>query len=413
MQTLAIHGGKPAVDVELPVVENASGRLYDGQELELVTQVVQSGRLNYLSGGTMVADFEKAFAQRWGTRYAVACSSGTAAIHTAMVALDLEPGSEVIVGPITDMGTIIPILLQNCVPVFADVDPQTSTIDPASVAAKVTDRTRAILPIHMFGHPADMDPILEIARQHNLYVIEDCCQAFLTRYKGRLCGTIGHIGCFSFQQSKHISTGDGGMVISNDEKLGPRLRLCMDKGWPRGGAFRDHLFLAPAYHMTELQAAVGIPQLRKIDTIVENRRRAAAHFNELIADIPGITPPVEYEYALHTYWKYPITVDTSDMKASMDELAAALQAEGVQCWAGYTKTPIYNYDVLTKPATYGRSGYPLRGGDREYTYGLGLCPNAEAALQRMIVLPINERYTEQHCRCVAAGLRKVFGHFAR
>ncbi len=414
MSKLAIHGGPRAVPYELPAVENSSGRFFGVEELALVTEVMKSGRLNYLAGGGKVGQFEQDFGKVFGTKYAVATSCGTSAIHAAVIALDLDPGSEVIVAPITDMGTIIPILMQQLVPVFADVDPTTCNVTPASIAAKITDRTKAIIVVHMFGHPCEMGPIVELVRKHKLFLIEDCCQAFLTRYDGKICGTFGDLGCFSFQQSKHMTTGDGGMVISSHDTLGKRMRLAMDKGWPREGQFRDHLFLAPAYHMTELQAAVGIAQLKKLHAIVDARRENARKTLPLVRDIQGVTPPTEHPWATHTYWKYPIQVDLSAFSVDMQTIADALKAEGIQSWAGYTKVPIYQYDVLTVPRTFGRSGWPISGvTGTKYTYGPGLCPKAEKVLTEMIVLPWSEKYTEMHARDLAAGLAKVFEHFRK
>jgi len=410
---LALHGGQPAVQTSLPKVEDASGRMIGEEELALVTEVVKSGRLNYMCG-PMVHRFEDEFAHKFGTSHAVATSSGTASIHAAIIALDLEPYSEVIVAPITDKGTIIPILMQQLIPVFADVDPETSSVDPERVRSLITDRTGAILVVHMFGHPVNMDPIMKMAKERGIPVIEDCCQAFLTRSRGTLCGTIGDIGCFSFQQSKHMTTGDGGMVITNNPKLGERIRLSGDKGWPRQGQFRDHLFLAPAYHMTELQAAVGIGQLGKLETIVKLRREAAERMRPLLQDIAGLHAPVEKPWATHTYWKYPVLLDTEQFDADMDQIAEALNAEGVQSWAGYTKVPIYQYDVLTVPRTFGKSGLPMSAvPDRGYHYGPGLCPEAERIHRRMIVLPWSERYEPTHLEQVANGLRKVLGHYRR
>jgi len=410
MEKLALLGGEPAINERLPTVEDASGRFFGNEELELVTEVIKSGKMNYVIG-SKTTRFENEFADKYGVGYAAACSSGTASIHGAVISLDLEPGDEVIVAPITDMGTIIPILMQNLVPVFADVDPELHNIDPLKIEEKVTGKTRAIIVVHMFGHPVDMDPVIKIARKYNLYVIEDCCQAFLTRYKGRLCGTIGDIGCFSFQQSKHMTTGDGGMIITNNDKLGRRMKLCVDKGWPRDGEFRDHLFLAPAYHMTELQAAVGIAQLEKLDRIVECRRKIANMLTGMLSELKVIKPPVEREWAVHTYWKYPIKVDLDGITSDMDAIAHALKMEGLECWAGYTKVPIYMYNVLTIPYTYGRSGYPLA--NAEVKYGQGLCPNAEKDLKEMIVLPISERYEEKHLIAVFSALKKVFDYYIK
>jgi len=409
MYNLAILGGEPVIKENLPTVEDSSGRFIGDEELELVSEVIKSGHLNYINGSKVI-QFEKEFASKYGVNYAATCSSGTAAIHGAVLALDLEPGDEVIVAPITDMGTIIPILMQNLVPVFADIDINTHNIDPKSIEEKITTKTRAIIVVHMFGHSVDMDPVMDIALKYNLYVIEDCCQAFLTKYKGKLCGTIGDIGCFSFQQSKHMTTGDGGMIITNNDKLGSRIKLCVDKGWPRGGEFRDHLFLAPAYHMTEMQAAVGIAQLRKLDRIIELRQKAGKLLTEMLADCEVLSAPVIRDYSNHTYWKFPVKLDMSKVKADLDTISRALTAEGLPNWAGYTKVPIYMYNVLTLPYTYGRSGYPLVESGRKY--GEGLCPNAEKDLKEMIVLPINERYTEEHVTFTVKALKKVINYYS-
>lgn len=405
MKKLAFYGGDPVIGEGFPTVNNNLGRFFGQEEIDMVTEVVKSGSFNYICNGKCI-QFENEFAEKFNSRYAAACSSGTASLHGAIIALDLEPGDEVIVPPITDMGTIIPVLMQNLIPVFADVDPNTHCIDPASVAEKITRKTRAIIPVHMFGHPVDMDPIIELAKRHNLYVIEDCCQAFLTRYKNKLCGTIGDIGCFSFQQTKHLTTGDGGMIITSNDRLGSRIKLCVDKGWPRNGNFRDHLFLAPAYHMTEFQAAVGICQLRKLEMIVDLRIANGKKLDALVNTIPGLTAPQTYDYAKMTYWKYPIKVDMSKMSVDMDMVAKLISSEGLECWAGYTKVPIYMYNVLTAPYTYGKSGYPLVGGG--YTYGAGLCPKAEKDLEALIVTPMCEGYQDKHINMIYDALNKVF-----
>ena len=170
-----------------------------------------------------------------------------------------EPGDEIITAPITDPGSVMPILMQNAVPVFADVDPLTLNMLPESIEANITDRTRAIILVHLFGHPCDIDPVVSIAQKHDLILIEDCCQTHATRYKGRYAGAFGQMGCFSLQQSKHMTTGDGGFIIANDEETYIRLKLFSDKGWDyQYMGDRDHAFLAPNYRMTELQGAVGL-----------------------------------------------------------------------------------------------------------------------------------------------------------
>lgn len=212
---------------------DASGRTFGQEELDALTEVIKSGRLSFLTG-PKTSEFERAFAEKYGVKHAVAVANGTAALHTAVIYLNPEPGDEIILSPVTDVGTVIPVIAQLAIPVFADVDPVTQNIDPVSIERNITPRTRAILVTHVYGHPADMDAIMAIARKHNLVVIEDCAQAHLAYYKDKLCGTFGDIACFSFQQSKHMTTGDGGMVISNEnERFGRGLRHCSDKGWPR------------------------------------------------------------------------------------------------------------------------------------------------------------------------------------
>lgn len=262
---LAIDGGSPAVDPSqpLPTIANSSGRSLGEEELTRLSGVIESGSLGYITGKETKA-LQCAFGELYGTQHNVAVNSGTSSLHTALVYLNPEPGDEIICSPVTDMGQIIAILMQLCVPVFVDIDPLTQNIDPTKIREHISPRTRAIIATHIYGSPADMDPIMDIADEHDLFVVEDCAQALLSHYKGRLVGTIGHMGCFSFQQSKHMTTGDGGMVIANEDKRqGRQLALCHDKGWPRDGiakpvdqgevvvfGSRDHLFLAPNFHMT-------------------------------------------------------------------------------------------------------------------------------------------------------------------
>ena len=271
---LAINGGTPYRVRPFATYANASGRSLGDEEKQLLAEVIDSGALNR-NDGSKVAALERAWAEMLGVPHAQAVTSGTAALHTAVAALNLEPGDEIITSPITDMGTVIAILACNLVPTFADVDPRTGNITAEAIARQISPKTRAIIVVHLFGQPADMDPILALARQHDLRVIEDCAQAHLAAYQGRLVGTMGDLGCFSFQQSKQMTTGDGGLVVSRDEALAVRARLFSDKGWPRGiPGLRGHLFLGMNYRMTELQGAVGLAQERKLP---EHGRPAAAH----------------------------------------------------------------------------------------------------------------------------------------
>lgn len=412
--TLAIHGGKPLRTAPLPSVEDAAGRTFGEAELALLAEVIHAGRLNR-NGGTMVRRLEAEFAAWAGARHCVASTSGTAALHLAVGALDLEPGDEVITTPITDFGTIIPILLQNAVPVFADIEPETWCLDPADVARKITPRTRAIIAVHLFGQPADLDPLLALARERALVLIEDCSQAYGTRYKGRPTGIQGQIGCYSLQQSKHLSAGDGGLTVTDDDALARRLRLFSDKGWPRGpGEPRTHLFLAPNYRMTELQGAVALAQLRKVDGVVAARREVAARLDACLSDLPGLRPPRARGGDRVTYWLYPVHYDAAALGIGVDEFCRALSAEGVPAAPGYV-APMYQAPVLRELRTYGASGFPFNSPYTTRTgaeYREALCPVAEAMATRMFRINICETLTDADIRDIDGALTKVATHYA-
>lgn len=407
---LALEGGKPVVSQPLPSIRNGSGRLIGAEEEQLVLEVVRSGTLAYIYGDK-VRRFEHAFAQLHGVPQAVAVSSGTAALHTAMIYLNPDPGDEVIVSSLTDMGSVIPILYQQAVPVFADVRPDTLNLDPASVAALISPRTRAIMVTHLFGHPAPMDEILALARDHALLVIEDCAQAHLARYHGQLVGTMGDLGCFSFQQSKHITTGDGGMVIGReDSRYGRSLRECFDKGWPRDRPGRDHLFLAPNYHLTELQAAVGLAQLAKYPACLTGRRQAAAQLTTLLADLPDVQPLAVLPECEPVFFYYCFRLNPAHMRVEPARWVQALTAEGVPCELGYPgPIPLYLYPVIRDRQTFGRSGWPFTSppARHEWRYPPGTCPVAEILCRSTIILPWNERLQLDHVTSIATAIRKV------
>ncbi len=410
MSALALHGGEPIRTQPFPTISNASGRTFGAEELALLREVIESGALNR-GAGRKVAQLEQEFAAFYGVKHCVASTSGTAAIHVALGALNLEPGDEVITAPITDMGTVIPVLLQNCVPVFADVDPATFNMDPADLRRRVTGRTRAVIPVHLIGAPCDMDPIMTIAQQHNLYVIEDCCQAYLTEYKSKRVGTIGHFGCFSLQQSKHMSTGDGGLTITNGDALAERAALFANKGWPNyGQGGRDYVIFGLNYRMTELQAAVGLAQLKKLPGVVRARQERAELLTSLIADIPGLLTPAVPQGGTHTYWFYPLRVEQQTLGISTALFSQALAAEGIPASPHYIGKPIFLYDLLRRQQIYGSSRCPWdcpRGPAHPANYEPGACPNTEKALDDLVVLPMNENFTEQDVRDIAAGIRKV------
>ncbi len=405
VEKLALHGGKPAVEKPLP-----SWRNVGEEELKELKEVLES-RYLFRWGGKKVAEFEKRFAEFYGVKHAVASTSGTAAIHIALGALGTGPGDEVITAPITDMGTIIPIIAQNAIPIFSDVNPSTLNIDPSCLKRVVSDKTKVIMVVHLFGMPCDMDPIIEMAESVGAYVVEDCCQAYLAEYKGRRVGTIGDIACFSLQQSKHMFTGDGGITVTNNDGLARRARLFMDKGWDRAAPShaRTYVMFGFNYRMTELQGAVALAQLKKLEWVVESRRRAARLLTREIEGLEGIYPPNPPKHVKHSFWHYPLLVDPDELGVSADEFAKAIRAEGVPAGAGYIGKPIYMATWLRKHRAYGDTecpwGCPLYG--RDVKYHEGLCPNAEEALKRLIVITWNEHYSDEDVYGIAEAIRKV------
>ena len=400
MDTLVIDGGPKVRTEPFP-----ARTLFGQEEIDLVTDAIRSQNLFWWSGH-YVEDFRKAFAELYGVKHAVASTSGTAAIHVAVGAVNPNPGDEIITAPITDLGSVVPILLQNAVPIFADVD-DTYNMDPADVERKITDRTRAIMAVHLFGNGCDMDAMLDIARRHNLILIEDSSQAHVTKYKGRYLGTIGDIGCFSMQQSKHMTTGDGGMTITNNDALFERMRYFVDKGFARKGwGPRAYLFLAPCYRMNELTAAVGLPQLKRVRARVERRMVLGKRLTEKISGIDGLKPAPVTEGSEHSHWGYPIRVDGWDASV----FAEALTAEGVRAGVGYIGKPIYVCaECCAAKDTYGDSHFPFDSpySDRQIQYDEHLCPKTQEALDHMVNVVLNECYADSDIDDMGTAVCKV------
>lgn len=294
--------------IPLPSDQDASGRTLGVEELGLLEEVLRSGILTSTKG-TFVKRFEERFAEMLAVPHAHACASGTAAVHVAIAAIDPEPGDEVVTSPITDMGALTPILYQGAIPVFADVDPRTCNLTAATIEPRLSQRTRAIVVTHLFGNPCPMDEILELARSRRIPVIEDCSQAFQARWAGRPVGTLGAIGCFSLQQGKHITTGEGGLVVTADTLLARRMFLIINKAWGYGDEKPDHYFLALNHRLSELQGAVGLAQLGKLEQVVHNRIESAVRLTAMLQGLPGIQTPFVRPEAVHTYWKYCLRVD--------------------------------------------------------------------------------------------------------
>jgi dTDP-4-amino-4,6-dideoxygalactose transaminase len=403
---LAIRGGSPVRTEPVP-----QRKPFDDNELKQVTEALASGSLFY-AGGTKVYEFLDKYRKLYGVSNVVPSSSGTAALHVALGALNLNPGDEVIVPPVTDMGSIAPIVLCGAIPVFVDIELETFNLDPADVARKITDRTRAIMVVHVWGLPAKLAEIKDLVRGRDIAIIEDCAESHYVRYRGELLGTMGDFGCFSFQQSKHITSGDGGATIVNNERYLQKAELFVDKGcdWTRDRTYRKtYAFMAPCYRMTELQGAVLNAQIDKLPSIIENRQRAGAWLAGELQDLPGvIPPPLPNEERGHGYWGFPLRIVEQELGASRDDFREALAAEGIKTdiWIG---KPLYLYDALAKQISFGESQWPFKGAGNDVApYRPGLCANAEKALNQLCnVVRIHEQITDSDLADVATAIKKV------
>lgn len=394
---------------QLPSDQDASGRTLGDEEIAAVSAAIRTGTLTSTKG-QFVRAFEKRFAEMLGVKHAYACASGTAAIHCAIAALDPNPGDEIITTSITDMGALAPILYQGAIPVFADVDPMTCNVTAESIAACISPRTKAIVVTHLFGNPCDMGPIAKLANERRIPIIEDCAQAFLATYDGRYVGTLGRIGCFSLQQGKHITTGEGGIVVTNDDDLARRIYLFINKAWGYGDPEPDHYFLALNYRMSELCGSVALAQLEKLPDVVRRRRELARALTSTLANLRGIIPPFTYPGAVHSYWKYCIRTAETLPAGAVLEIAKLLRERDVVAVPRYIQKPAFMCRVFQERRTFGSSGYPFMLARPEaIDYRPERFPGTFAALERVLVIPWNDRYADDDVRHVADSIVWALG----
>ena len=407
---LAIHGGPKTKTTPF-----GTGKRFGDEEKRQLMDVIDRDMLFYFMG-TKVFEFQEKFAALYGMKHCICCSSGTAAVHIALATLQLPPGREVIVPAITDMGTLTGLLYQNLIPVFADIDPATYNMDPASVEACITDRTGAIIVVHHSGLAADMDRLTEISVRRGIPLVEDCAQAYLTEYKGRLAGTFAPISAFSLNHFKHITCGSGGMVLTNDDGLRKTASLFLDKCYDREAGKRNPFFLAPNYQLTELQAAVALAQLEKLPAIVGRRRELGDRLRNLLGTVPGIETQSVPDGCKHSYFLFLFRVREDLLGVTAAEFSQALEAEGIPNKAHLITGGMceYQYDIFRNRSAFPGSMHPFVNSefDTNVKYRDGLCPNAERAFGDTITMNLNEFYTDQDIEETGAAIAKVAHHYA-
>lgn len=360
--------------------------LFGAIEKEYVNDALDRTEISGFSGG-YTTKFETAFADFCGVKEAVTVSNGTTALHLALVALGIKAGDEVLVSTFTNMATFFAVLYQGAIPVPIDSEPDTLNMDPSLLEAMITSRTKAIIVVHIYGHPADMDPILAVAKKHNLYVVEDAAEAHGAEYKGRRTGSLGDVGCFSLYANKIITTGEGGMITTSNKELADKARSLKSLAFGTANKFM-HADTGFNYRMTNMQAAFGAAQMTHADDIINRKRIMAAYYLKHLANIPGLRLPVEKEYAKNVYWMFNILLEGSLLgkrAAFMKELADR-GVESREDFIPFNDQEIYIQQGFTKSED---------------------CPVASRAGREGFYIPSGTDITEEEQEYVVAQIKQV------
>ncbi|MDR3289053.1 MAG: DegT/DnrJ/EryC1/StrS family aminotransferase [Peptococcaceae bacterium] len=369
-----------------------------------IAEVVDSLKSNWITKGPKTAEFEKRFAAYVGAEHAIAVNSCTAALHLSLVAAEIGPGDEVIVPPLTFAASANVAIHVGATPVFADIDPVTMCIDAEKIKEKITPRTKALIPVHIAGHPCRLDEIREIAAAHNLFVLEDAAHAVYTRYKGQRIGATPHAAAFSFYATKNIATGEGGMVTTDDAALAEKIRMMSTHGmsrnaWNRYAAAGSWYYeiLYPGYkdNMTDMQAALGLTQLAKLERMQTARREIALKYNEAFSRLPELETPVEQEYATHAWHLYILKLRLEKLNIDRAQFIEELKAAQIG-------TSVHYIPVHLHP--YYRETYGYRRGD---------FPQSEAVFDRTLSLPLYPKMSERDTEDVIAAVTEIVAKFRK
>jgi len=380
---LALFGGKPIREKPFPPYISIGE-----EEKKAVMEVLDTGILSNFYGssdprfygGDRVQKVEREWEEYFGVKYAITVNSATSGLYTAVGAVGVEPGDEVILPPSTMSATASAVLVYGAIPVFVDVQDDIFCIDPKKIKEAITSRTKAIMVVHLWGHPARMDEIMEIARKRNLVVIEDNAQAPGGTYKGKYNGTIGDIGIFSLNCHKTIQSGEGGVIVTNDENFAMRSQLIRNHGEnvvEDMGIKNLSNMIGWNYRMTEMEAAVASEQLKKLDSLNEARIELADYLTEHLSGIDGLTPPVVLPGCKHVYYTYSMKFNEEKTGISRNSFLKALSAEGIPFVPG--SQPLYMLPMFQKKICFGSNGYPFKSPyyTGNVSYEKGICPVAE------------------------------------
>lgn len=409
-QELAVNGGPPVRTSPYP-----RWPAYGDEEINAAEEVLRSGRFSSLSG-TRVRQFEDDFAAFQGRKHAIAISTGTAAIHASLIAAEIGPGDEVVVTPHSFIGSVTPVLHAGAIPIFADIDSRTFNLTAASIEAAITPRTKAIVVVHLNGHPAEPDLVAAVARRHSLVLIEDCAQAHGALWDSRLVGTFGDIGAYSFWEDKIMTTsGEGGMVVTDDDAVARRVRMAINHGeaptdanYYVGERLYYHEFIGYNYRMTEVAGAVGSVQLGRLGQYVDRRNELAAQLTAELHDAPGIITPYVDPRARHAFYKFIIRLDRGTITTPVFDFVAALRAEGLPATRRYP-TPIHQQPIFQEHRGFGHTRWPFAD-DAPPPPSL---PAAEAAARDAIqVTVVNPQSQTDDIHDAAVAITKVARAFA-
>ncbi len=368
----------------IPVFEPVIGE----DEINAVVAALRRGEISGSFGETIPA-FEREFAAYVGCRYGVAVTSGTTALHLAVAAAGIGPGDEVLVSASTNIATALAVIHNGALPVPVDSEPVTWNLNLDLIEPLVTPRTRAIIPVHLYGHPVDMDRLMDIARRHNLIVIEDCAESHGATVRGRMTGSFGDLNCFSFYANKIITTGEGGMVTTNDAAFAEKMRLLRNLAFTQPRFW--HQLAGYNYRMTGFQAALGRAQFAKIESIIADKRRVAQTYNKYLRDIPGIQLPAELDWARNVYWMYGVVVQP-EFGVTRDQLVAALKRDGIE-------TRTFFCPMNQQPCLQSIPGFRAVP-----------CPVADQLWERGLYLPSTHTLSEETIKHIAASIHHAAEH---